>query len=122
VRERLVPAVVMNDFPMFASSLYHYGRMSGEIFAARQGGPYNGPVIAGLIEQIRGLGCEGVGQSSWGPTVFVAVPSETDAESLVKDLERHYGKDLVLMIAAPANQGAIIKATGIPSVEQALAD
>src|SRR5262245_17991084 len=44
VRDRLVPAAATADFPMFAESVYRYGRLSGECYAARQGGPYNGPV------------------------------------------------------------------------------
>jgi len=121
-RERLVPAAAMGDFPVFARSLYRYGRMSGEIFAARQGGPYNGPVIAALVDEIRSRGYEGVGQSSWGPTVFVAMPSESEAKTLVKGLERCHGEDVVPIITAPANQGARIEATGVRSLEQALAD
>src|SRR5436190_1584320 len=62
-RDRLVPAAAATDFPAFATSVYRYGRLSGEIFAAWQGGPYNGPVIATLIEEILSRGWQGVGQS-----------------------------------------------------------
>src|SRR6185312_6329569 len=45
VRDRLVPAAATADFDPFAESLYRYGRLSGECFAAKQGGPYNGPLL-----------------------------------------------------------------------------
>src|SRR5262249_44809242 len=45
VRDRLVPAAATADFAQFAESLYSYGRLSGECFAARQGGPFNGPLL-----------------------------------------------------------------------------
>jgi beta-ribofuranosylaminobenzene 5'-phosphate synthase len=113
VSQRLVPAAATGDFPLFAASLYRYGRLSGEIFSARQGGPYNGPVVTSIIEQIRRLGHVGVGQSSWGPTVYVALPSQEAAEQLnfqlgaQKDLA-----DLERMISSPCNRGAQIVVSG----------
>jgi predicted sugar kinase len=112
-RDRLVPAAAIGDFGLFAESLYRYGRLSGECFAARQGGPYNGPVLTALVEQIRRLGHAGVGQSSWGPTIFVAVQSQQAAEQLVDELRS--GKDadeLDLIISRPCNRGARIEVCG----------
>src|SRR5439155_7093983 len=42
VRDRLVPAAATEHFDRFAESVHGYGRLSGQCFAARQGGPYNG--------------------------------------------------------------------------------
>jgi beta-RFAP synthase len=121
-RDQLIPAAAMADFPAFSKSLYHYGRQSGEIFATRQGGPYNGPVIAELVDQIRALGFEGVGQSSWGPTVYAVASSESEARSLVEKLRYGRSAELDALVAAPANQGARIEARGFPAVEPALTD
>jgi beta-RFAP synthase len=121
-RDRLVPAAAMADFTAFSKSLYHYGRLSGEIFAARQGGPYNGPVIAALVDEVRGRGFEGVGQSSWGPTVFVVTPSEADAKFLVEKLEHGCSPELEAIVTAPANQGARIDVRGFAPVEPAFTD
>jgi beta-ribofuranosylaminobenzene 5'-phosphate synthase len=121
-RDRLVPAAAMADFPAFSQSLYHYGRMSGEIFAARQGGPYNGPVIADLVEKIRGRGFEGAGQSSWGPTVFAVTPSESAAKTLVEELRHGASAELEAIVTASANQGARIEARGIAAAEPVLTD
>jgi beta-RFAP synthase len=121
-RDRLVPAAAIGDFSAFAKSLYRYGHLSGEIFAARQGGPYNGPVIAELVDHIRSRGLEGVGQSSWGPTVFVVTASESDANSLVDDLQHSRGDAVETIVTGPANQGARIEAKGVPAVEQVIMD
>jgi beta-RFAP synthase len=86
VRERLVPAAATGDFATFAASVYRYGNLSGQLFAAREGGAYHGPILAELVERIRGLGYPGVGQSSWGPTLFAAAPSADEAEALVAQL------------------------------------
>ena len=107
VCERLVPAAATDDFSLFAESLYRYGRLSGEIFSARQGGPYNGPIVTSIIEQIRRLGHVGVGQSSWGPTVYVALPSQKAAEQLVLELGAQNDlANLEMMISPPCNRGA----------------
>jgi len=116
VRDHLVPAAAMADFPSFAKSLFRYGHQSGQCFAARQGGPYNGPLLTRLVEQIRDLGAEGVGQSSWGPTLFVVQPSQSDAETLVARLrETTDAAQLEIVITPPANRGAHIELQANPS-------
>ena len=110
VRERLVPAAATADFQAFAACLYRYGNLSGQCFAAQQGGPYNGPILTRLVEQIRDLGFEGVGQSSWGPTIFVAVPSEKAARALIAQLrESGAASRLHLQASAPCNAGVRIE-------------
>src|SRR5262249_56077258 len=56
---------------------------AGEPFAAAQGGPYASSEIADLIAEVRRAGVRGVGQSSWGPTVFAVVGDGDSALSLV---------------------------------------
>jgi beta-RFAP synthase len=108
-RDGLVPAAATRDFVRFAESLYRYGNLSGQCFAARQGGPYNGLILTRLVEQLRGLGAVGVGQSSWGPTLFAVQPSQAAAESLARSLREQVGEqNLELTITPPANRGARI--------------
>lgn len=110
VRDELVPAAATHDFAAFAPSLYRYGHLSGQCFAARQGGPYNGPVLTRLVERIRSLGYVGVGQSSWGPTLYVAVAAENEAAQLVSRLRSDdAGRQLEIEIASPCNRGAEIQ-------------
>jgi beta-RFAP synthase len=119
-RDRLVPAAATADFQNFAETLYRYGRLSGECFAAKQGGPYNGPLLAALVERIRGRGHVGVGQSSWGPTIFVVEPSLVAAESLARELAAD--RELDVVVAAPCNRGARIEVAGGRPAEQLLVD
>jgi beta-RFAP synthase len=111
-RDRLVPAAAMGDFDAFAHSLYRYGHDAGMCFAARQGGAYNGPQLAALVEHIQSLGYEGVGQSSWGPTLFVATRDEQAARNLVDRLENERFGRLEMTISAPCNSGARIEVFG----------
>jgi beta-ribofuranosylaminobenzene 5'-phosphate synthase len=108
--DQLLPTAVTGDFPAFAESTYRYGRLAGEIFKARQGGPYNGPLLTALVERIRELGFDGAGQSSWGPTVFAACPSQADAERLSGALQAGLpAGTLETMIASPCRNGAQIE-------------
>jgi beta-ribofuranosylaminobenzene 5'-phosphate synthase len=70
IRDDIVPAATNGDFERFAEAVQQYGLMSGEYFREVQGGPYNGEVVASLIGRLRALEAKGVGQSSWGPTVY----------------------------------------------------
>jgi beta-RFAP synthase len=106
----LVPAAATADFPMFAGGLYRYGNLAGQCYAARQGGAYNGPVLTALVEWARRQGYAGVGQSSWGPTIFVATESEDAAAELVRhtrDPRLPVGPaGLDVEVVAPWNRGA----------------
>lgn len=76
---RIAPAIRDTDFAAFCAATEQYNRQSGELFAAVQGGAYNGDATTHLISQIRTAGFTGVGQSSWGPGVFAWHPDEASA-------------------------------------------
>ncbi|WP_254507091.1 hypothetical protein [Anatilimnocola floriformis] len=85
-REHLVPAAATGQFADFAASLGRYCETAGQFYADVQGGPFNGPVVTALAERIRSLGYNGLGQSSWGPTLFVACENESAAQLLATKL------------------------------------
>lgn len=105
--ERMLPAVADADFEQFSESMYRFNWLAGNCFAGRQGGAYNGPLLERLVDRIRSCGIRGVGQSSWGPTLFVLLPSQEAAEwfrervsELVEDVP------LAAEIGEPDNDGA----------------
>lgn len=109
VEEHLVPALGAGDCQAFGESVFRYGRLAGNCFAAVQGGPYNGPQLAHLVTTLRGMGIAGVGQSSWGPTVFSVVDSQGAAEEVAAGLPRRYSlTPLSIRITAADNRGAEI--------------
>jgi beta-RFAP synthase len=79
----ILPAAGAGDFDAFGDAVHEFNRRAGEPFAVAQGGAYASPGITELIAELRGLGVRGVGQSSWGPTVFAVVPDSDTALSLV---------------------------------------
>jgi predicted sugar kinase len=106
----LLPAAIEADFTEFSRSLYRYGRIAGECFASQQHGAFIDRRTAELVDAIRSTGGEGVGQSSWGPTVFVAVAGQDAAHELAARLRSaHDLSDYDTLIARPNNTGARIK-------------
>ena len=87
----LLPALAEADLPAFGEALYDFNARVGEAFAPVQGGVYAGPRVAECVEFLRGEGVRGVGQSSWGPTVFAVVGDEDRAAELVRRLSARFG-------------------------------
>ncbi len=106
----LLPEAEAARFDKFSESLFRYGRLAGECFATKQGGPFASPRLAGLVETIRGLGVRGVGQSSWGPTLFALLPDEDAANDFVERFRHEPDtNDLDLLVTAPNNTGAQVE-------------
>jgi beta-RFAP synthase len=109
LHENLLPAAEAADFAAFSDSVYRFGYRAGLCFAALQGGPYNGPRMQELVELIRDCGVRGVGQSSWGPTIYAVCPDEDAALRLVDQLTTRGGlADADVWVSAPCNCGAQI--------------
>lgn len=108
--EQLLPAAARADFESFSEALYEFGYQAGLSFAARQGGPFAGQRLTSLVALVRKLGIRGVGQSSWGPTLFALCPSQSGAQELIARLVRSTDtEDLDLTISPPDNKGARIE-------------
>ena len=76
----MLPALAEHDLEAFGEALYDFNCRAGEPFAPVQGGVYAGPRIAEVVAFVRQQGVRGVGQSSWGPTVFAVTEDEAGAE------------------------------------------
>jgi beta-ribofuranosylaminobenzene 5'-phosphate synthase len=101
--------VERHNVDSFGEALYEYGRLAGECFAAVQGGPYASAEIAACVDTLRQNGARGVGQSSWGPTVFAVAANQSEAEQLVARMRTLPAwRDHVIRITRPDNHGAQI--------------
>ncbi len=86
----LIPALAAWNIDAFGVALHEYNVKAGEAFADQQQGPYVSSAVAEVIATLQRLRVKGVGQSSWGPTVFAVLESQERAEKLVKDLRGKY--------------------------------
>jgi beta-ribofuranosylaminobenzene 5'-phosphate synthase len=106
----LAPAAAAGDFDRFSRSLYEFNHMAGSYFASAQGGIFASEQTTSLVARLRRMGIDGVGQSSWGPTVFALCDTQAAAEGLLRqvgpDAET---EDYECLISGPSNQGAVIE-------------
>jgi beta-RFAP synthase len=96
--EGIVPAAQEGDLQAFGEAVYDFNRLAGEPFRFCQGGIYASPWIEAWVSRLRQSGIRGVGQSSWGPTVFAIVGDEEMARHCL----RRWHNDAPMLIARVA--------------------
>jgi beta-RFAP synthase len=86
----VLPALVEQDLRAFGGFLEEIQAAVGSQFAPVQGGLYAHPDVEALAVSLRSLGLVGVGQSSWGPTLYGLTdgPAEARAE-ILRAIEAH---------------------------------
>jgi beta-ribofuranosylaminobenzene 5'-phosphate synthase len=106
----ILPALAERDFARFSESLHAYGAHVGDYFSSVQHGRYADPQMARLVEWLRERGIAGVGQTSWGPTIFAFTPNAMAADELRGQITQHSDwQTCQLTVAAPMNNGAVIE-------------
>jgi predicted sugar kinase len=105
LNDELLPATKNSDYERFGDAVYRYGRLAGECFAPCQGGPYASPVLMEIVRWLREHSVPGVGQSSWGPTMFALQPDMASAQRLVEELNEWQDGAFDLQICSVDNQG-----------------
>jgi beta-RFAP synthase len=109
ISDALRPALAAEEFERFSEALYELNRRVGEAFAPVQCGPYANPRMAELARRLRAEGIRGVGQTSWGPTLFALLPDRTSTENAVARLAAPGPwADCALHIAAAKNDPAAV--------------
>jgi beta-RFAP synthase len=106
----ILPAVIERDLPAFGAALSAVQARVGAYFADSQGGVYSAPGGSRIAELLRRAGFEGVGQSSWGPTLyaFSALPCE-EIEVRLESLRLEPALDgFTLSMTQAANHGAVV--------------
>ncbi|MGB9636044.1 MAG: hypothetical protein ACPL1Y_02195 [Thermoplasmata archaeon] len=102
----MVPGILAKDIERFGRGLNEVQRIVGMCFSEIQGGIFS-KVSAHAIQQLREAGAYGVGQSSWGPTVYGLFKKE-DAESVATRLKT-MGEKAKWFAASVRNRGAVVE-------------
>jgi beta-RFAP synthase len=113
----MLPALAEEDLDGFGEALFDFNARAGEAFAPCQGGIYSSPATAELVAFLRGQGVRGVGQSSWGPTVFAVVGDEEEAENLAHLLRTRPGDAHDVVVTRAARGGATVETDGGTSAD-----
>lgn len=96
------------NFVEFVDALEPYMELGAQLFSDYQQGLYNGAEITAAVAEAREVGLRGVGQSSWGPTVFGFAPDVLQAETMAQQLSRQR-PDWQVMVTKPAASGAEVR-------------
>jgi beta-ribofuranosylaminobenzene 5'-phosphate synthase len=78
----LLPALTEGDLPAFGAALSEIQEINGRWFAKVQGSTFAPGRSEALVRRMTEWGASGVGQSSWGPTVYGIVSGEEAARQL----------------------------------------
>ncbi len=87
----LAPGIAERDIRHFGKSLFELQQLAGQCYAAAQGGVYASPLLQEIVDFARAQGIDGVGQSSWGPSLYAFVSDEDRADALAGQIEKRFG-------------------------------
>jgi len=98
----------MADFELFVQGVELLEEATAELFGEKQGGAYCCSEAEEAARALRSIGARGVGQSSWGPTVYGFFPSRGSAVAAAARL-RSILPNAFVAAGAIRRQGATIK-------------
>ncbi len=82
----LLPALAEADLPAFGETLTAIQAITGRWWAPVQGGTFAAGPTETLVKAMAGWGAMGVGQSSWGPSVYGIVDGEEAGRALADNV------------------------------------
>jgi beta-ribofuranosylaminobenzene 5'-phosphate synthase len=117
VMMQVLPGLLEQRLQPVSEAIGEIQRVVGDHFSPAQGGRFTSPVISAALEWITKRGFAGVGQSSWGPTGFVLLEDETQAQWLARGLKQHFGElsSFRCQQVAARNQGASVNLLQAPT-------
>jgi beta-RFAP synthase len=99
----LLPALVESDLDRFGEALTEIQEVVGGTFSSVQGGRFASPKSESLVARMKALGLTGIGQSSWGPTLYALSRDDEDSRHLIREtlrLEYRLPEDRILWTRA----------------------
>ncbi len=100
-----LPAVADREFAAASDALYRYGQLAGTCFKNAQGDVYATPLVRRVADALTTAGVRGVGQSSWGPTVFAMLNGPAEAAVVRARLHEQLDDlDVVIDVVGPRNE------------------
>ena len=107
---QLLPALAEADLADFGAALSEIQQITGSWFSAAQGGAFAAGPSADLVRGLVEFGAQGVGQSSWGPTVYGLTPDPDSARDLATRVRARMGGFGTVYQTGFAPRGALVHA------------
>ena len=111
VFDHMAPALQRADLLAFGAYMRDLQAYNGSYFAPIQGGHYASQDVADVLNWLQKNGVACVGQSSWGPTGFAILESESSAKAMLIKLQQQFADlaNISFQIVRAKNSGASIK-------------
>ncbi len=110
VMTRVLPGLAEASMAEFGPAITEVQRIVGDHFAPAQGGRFASSRVAEVLAWLEGRGVLCVGQSSWGPTGFAMLESDSQAQDFAREAQaRSHDKNLRFVIARGRNLPASIE-------------
>jgi beta-RFAP synthase len=111
VLSKVLPAVLGCNLRAFGAALCELQERVGTAFAPAQGGIYATTHAADIVRELKSLGFVGVGQSSWGPTLYAfSERPQDEIDGLAGELRTRFAlAESSVFCTKAANQGAILR-------------
>lgn len=107
----MIPSILRRDIDVFGKALTRLQFVVGEYFSKYQGGIFCCEEAEAIVNTMLRHGVKGVGQSSWGPTVYGLVEghaiAKRIAERVLKDVKSK-GIEAEYMVVKASNRGAMV--------------
>ena len=105
---KMLPALMERDITGFGRAMTDIQYLVGDCFASIQGGRFANPISEKIVDFMLSQGAAGIGQSSWGPTVYGLVGAKVPAQKLLQKVQSYMdtlGKGQAFLVQ-PQNHGA----------------
>jgi beta-ribofuranosylaminobenzene 5'-phosphate synthase len=109
---KMLPSLMESDIESFGGALTEVQRLVGKAFSPYQGGIFRGRIVSDVVNHMLKHGAYGVGQSSWGPTVYGLAENVDQADELMEKVKKFLqsrDRKAVVRVAKPNNRGAKVK-------------
>lgn len=108
----MLPSILEEDVRNFGSAVSEVQRLMGECFSSIQGGNFISPLSEEIASFMESEGAFGVGQSSWGPTVYGVVEGYEAAHELSLKLQKVLRDESMIFVSSCAHEGAKVEVRG----------
>jgi beta-ribofuranosylaminobenzene 5'-phosphate synthase len=104
----VVPGIVGMDFREFCGGVEEVQRTVGEAFSHVQGGRFSAHSVK-AVDALASAGASGIGQSSWGPTVYGFFASIEEALRASTRVQEELGERWSVVVTRGRNRGAEVE-------------